>query len=88
MKEKRVIIRNTLGLHARSAALFSKRASEFSSRIEVIKDHMIVNGKSIMDLLTLAAAKGCRICIRADGDDEDRAVKTLATLVRKGFGET
>ncbi|MDT8272849.1 MAG: HPr family phosphocarrier protein [Desulfomonilia bacterium] len=47
-----------------------------------------MNGKSIMDLLTLAAAKGCRICIRADGDDEDRAVNTLATLVRKGFGET
>ncbi|MGC9325407.1 MAG: HPr family phosphocarrier protein [Desulfomonilia bacterium] len=87
MKEKMVTIRNKLGLHARSAAIFSKQATEFTSKIEVIKDHMIVNGKSIMELLTLAAAKGCKICIRADGTDEDRAVETLSTLVKKGFGE-
>jgi len=87
MKEKKVTIPNKLGLHARAAATFSKQASEFSSNIEVIKDHMHVNGKSIMELLTLAAAKGCRIIIRADGDDETTAIDTLTVLVKGGFGE-
>jgi len=87
MKERKVTIPNKLGLHARAAATFSKQASDFSSNIMVIKDHMNVNGKSIMELLTLAAAKGSGIIIRADGDDESSAVKALATLVKDGFGE-
>ena len=87
MKEKNVTIPNKLGMHARSAASFTKLASEFSSNIMVIKDHMKVNGKSIMELLTLAAARGSRIIIQADGDDEVLAVKALAALVKDGFGE-
>ncbi|VFU16983.1 Phosphocarrier protein HPr [anaerobic digester metagenome] len=87
MKEKRVTIKNKLGLHARAAAAFSRRASEFASHIVVIKDHMEVNGKSIMELLTLAATKGSHIVIKAAGDDECQAVEALARLVEQGFGE-
>ena len=87
MREKKVTIPNNLGLHARAAATFSKQASEFSSNIIVVKEHMNVNGKSIMELLTLAAAKGSGIIIRADGDDEALAIKALVTLVKNGFGE-
>jgi phosphocarrier protein len=87
MREENVTIPNRLGLHARAAALFSKQANLFSSRIEVIKDHMQVNGKSIMELLTIAGVKGSQIIIRAQGSDEDLAVEELATLVRNGFGE-
>ncbi len=87
MKEEKVTIRNRLGLHARAAAIFSKQASEFSSRIDVIKDHQTVNGKSIMELLTVAAVKGAKIIIRAEGGDEERAVKILVSLVKDGFGE-
>lgn len=87
MKENKVTIPNKLGLHARAAATFTKQASEFSSNIEVIKDHMHANGKSIMELLTLAAAKGSRIIIRAIGDDESTAIKALTALVKGGFGE-
>jgi phosphocarrier protein HPr len=87
MKEEKVTIRNRLGLHARAAAIFSKQASEFASRIDVIKDHQTVNGKSIMELLTVAAVKGCKILIRAEGGDEEHAVKTLVSLVKDGFGE-
>jgi len=87
MKEGYVTIVNKLGMHARSAALFSKQASEFSSRVEVIKDHMKVNGKSIMELLTIAAVKGSRIVIRTDGNDEEAAINSLVTLVENGFGE-
>jgi len=87
MKEQKVIIQNKLGLHARAAAAFSRRASEFASRIIVIKDHMEVNGKSIMELLTLAATKGSHIVIKAVGDDECQAIEALARLVDQGFGE-
>lgn len=87
MKEEQVTIVNKLGMHARSAALFSKQASTFSSRVEVIKDHMKVNGKSIMELLTIAAVKGSRIIIRADGTDEVDALSSLSSLVKDGFGE-
>jgi phosphocarrier protein HPr len=87
MKEKHVIIVNKLGMHARSAALFSKQASQFTSKIEVIKDQMKVNGKSIMELLTIAAVKGAKIIIRTDGNDEEAAVNSLVSLVKDGFGE-
>lgn len=87
MKEENVIIPNKLGLHARAAALFTKQAAAFSSRIEVIKDHMKVNGKSIMELLTIAGVKGSRIVIRVEGSDEDQAIESLVSLVKSGFGE-
>jgi phosphocarrier protein HPr len=87
MKEEKVVIPNKLGIHARAAAIFSKQASEFTSTIEVVKDHMKVNGKSIMELLTIAGVKGCKIVIRANGDDEELALKNLVSLVKDGFGE-
>ena len=88
MKEERVVIPNKLGLHARAAAVFSRQASSFISDVQVIKDSMEVNGKSIMELLTLAATKGSDITIKAHGDDEAQALKTLAELVKQGFGES
>jgi phosphocarrier protein len=87
MKEENVTIPNKLGLHARAAALFTKEASAFSSRIEVIKNNMKANGKSIMELLTIAGVQGSQIVIRVDGDDEDQAIAALVTLVKNGFGE-
>jgi len=87
MREEHVIIVNKLGMHARSAALFSKQASQFTSKIEVVKDHMKVNGKSIMELLTIAAVKGAKIIIRSDGNDEEDAINSLVSLVKNGFGE-
>ena len=88
MKEEKVVIPNKLGLHARAAAVFSRQASAFISDVQVIKDSMEVNGKSIMELLTLAATKGSDITIKAHGDDEAQALHTLAELVKQGFGES
>jgi len=87
MRQERVTISNRLGLHARAAALFTKQASAFSSKIEVIKDHLRVNGKSIMELLTIAGIQGTQITIRAEGADEEQAVEALVKLVKNGFGE-
>jgi phosphocarrier protein HPr len=88
MKEQKVTIPNKLGLHARAAAVFSRQASAFSSDVLVLKDSMEVNGKSIMELLTLAAIRGSDITIKAHGNDEEQALKSLAELVKQGFGES
>lgn len=78
---------NRLGLHARPAAEFVKLASRFHSTIQVEKDGLEVNGKSIMGVMMLAAECGSRIGIRAVGSDAERAVESLCELVGRGFDE-
>jgi phosphocarrier protein len=78
---------NPLGLHARPAAEFVKLASRFEAEIHVEKDGMLVNGKSIMGVMTLAAECGSALTIRAEGDDAEAAAEALAELVRRGFKE-
>ncbi|NOY77037.1 MAG: HPr family phosphocarrier protein [Calditrichaeota bacterium] len=87
MVEKEVIVKNKLGLHARPSALFVRKASKFKSDIQLIKDGVEVNGKSIMGLMMLAAEMGSKITIRAEGEDEDKAVETLAALFENKFDE-
>jgi phosphocarrier protein len=87
MKEARVQIVNRLGLHARAAAKFVHLANTFGSRITVAKDGVRVDGKSMLGLLTLAAAKGARLVLSAEGEDEDRAIRELSELVASRFGE-
>ncbi len=85
--EKRFTIRNKLGLHARAASLFVQIAVRFASDIVVEKNGQQVNGKSIMGILILAAAKGSHILIRASGQDAQGAITSLGELVENGFGE-
>lgn len=82
-----VTIVNTLGLHARAAARFVQLAGRFKSKIRVSRDGRQVDGKSIMGILLLAAARGAVITISADGVDEADALQSLAALVKTGFGE-
>ncbi|MCK5595477.1 HPr family phosphocarrier protein [bacterium] len=82
-----VVIENTLGLHARPAALFVHLANKFQSEIFVEKKGQKVNGKSIMGIMTLAAGKGQEITITADGNDSEEAVKALEKLLKDKFGE-
>ena len=79
---------NPLGLHARPAAQFVKLASTFESEIEVQKDGLNINGKSIMGVMMLAAECGSTIVITARGVDEEAAVAALVALVARGFGES
>jgi phosphocarrier protein len=87
MIAKDFIIINRLGIHARPAALFAKTASHFKSSIKIQKDGLEVNGKSIMGIMMLAAAKGNRITILAEGKDEQDAIEALGELIIKKFGE-
>lgn len=82
-----VQIVNRLGLHARPAALFVRLAARYTSEIYVSRDSVEVNGKSIMGVMMLAAEQGARIEIRAEGDDAEKAVEELVTLIERGFDE-
>lgn len=81
------VIINELGLHARAAATFVKIANRFRSLINVTKDSISVNGKSIMGVLMLAAAKDTTIKIDAEGSDADKAIEALGKLIDDKFGE-
>jgi phosphocarrier protein HPr len=86
--ERQATIVNQEGLHARPAARIVRLASTFESEVELAKDGLEVNGKSIMGVMMLAAECGSSITIRANGPDAEAAVQALTELVESGFGET
>jgi phosphocarrier protein len=79
------MIVNGLGLHARAAARFVKLASGYKSQIRVSRGSRTTDGKSILGLLLLAAARGSELVISAEGLDESDAIDALAGLVARGF---
>jgi len=82
-----VTIVNKLGLHARAASRLVNCASGFAAEIEIVRGTRSVNGKSIMGVLTLAAAIGTSLLIEADGPDEQQALQALVALFEDRFGE-
>lgn len=78
---------NPLGMHARPAAEFVKVANRFKSAVEVRKDDLTVNGKSIMGVMMLAAECGSSMSIKTDGEDAEAAMQALLDLVADGFHE-
>ncbi len=87
MVSRSVTVVNELGMHARAAAKFVHLAGRFAARVKVARQGREMDGKSIMGILLLAAARGTLITISADGADEDAAIAALAALVESGFGE-
>jgi phosphocarrier protein HPr len=87
MISRDVAITNPLGLHARAAARFVHTASRYAARIRVSFGGRVMDGKSILGLLLLAAAQGSVITITASGADEQDAVEALYSLVERGFDE-
>jgi phosphotransferase system HPr (HPr) family protein len=85
--ERSVVLANPMGLHARPATLFVQAANSFQSRIRVRKDAQVVDGKSIMEILTLAAEQGTPLIVEADGPDAEQAVEALANLLNQDLGE-
>jgi phosphocarrier protein HPr len=87
MTSRSVTVRNQLGMHARAAARFVHTASSFTSQVWVARGQKVMDGKSILGILLLAAAQGSLLTISAEGADELAAVGALAALVESGFGE-
>lgn len=87
MIQTQVTIVNKLGLHARAAAKFVGCASSFSSRIQAGKAGNLVDGKSIMSVMMLAAGKGTELDLQIDGADENAALEALTALIADRFGE-
>jgi len=87
LRELQITIKNKLGLHARAAALLVQTASGYESEVVIEKDGVEVNGKSIMGLMMLAAAKGTSVLVRADGPDEEAALAGITGLIDEKFRE-
>ena len=85
--EKKVVIKNKLGLHARPAALLVQTANKFKCEVEITKGREKVNGKSIMGIMTLAAGSGTPLTIRTQGEDAELALNELLKLIGSNFGE-
>ncbi|MET0506617.1 MAG: HPr family phosphocarrier protein [Burkholderiaceae bacterium] len=87
MKKAEVAVVNRLGLHARPSAALTQLATRFASQVWLSKGTRRVNGKSIMGVMMLAAARGTTLLIETDGADEDAALEALIGLIASGFGE-
>ncbi|HET6373989.1 MAG TPA: HPr family phosphocarrier protein [Candidatus Polarisedimenticolia bacterium] len=87
MIEAEVTIVNQLGLHMRAAGKFAKLAGTFRSRVNILRDGITVDGKSIVGILTLAASIGTTFVVRTEGEDEREALTALQELIASKFGE-
>ncbi len=87
MIQQQVTIINKLGLHARAAAKFVSCATAFSSAVRVGQEGNLVDGKSIMSIMMLAAAKGSTLELQVEGTDEQAALDALAQLIANRFDE-
>ena len=85
--ERTFVIGNKLGLHARPAAVFVQTANRFEACVEVQKEDLMIDGKSIMGIMTLAAEMGSSIIVRVTGKDALAAMDALAKLIESNFGE-
>lgn len=83
--ERRVVIANELGLHARPAAMFVQSANNFKSKIILTKDDMVADAKSIMEVMMLGAERGSVVVVKAKGPDAQEAVQTLAEMLESNL---
>jgi phosphocarrier protein len=87
MIERQASVVNSLGLHARPAAQLVRLATTFAADLELQREEEIVNAKSILGVMTLAAECGSTLTVRATGDDAERAAEAIVQLIASGFGE-
>jgi phosphocarrier protein HPr len=85
--EREVPLLHKTGLHLRAAGRFAETANQFEAEVMLATGGRVVNGKSVLDILTLGAGPGVQLMITADGDDAQNALDQLESLVRDNFGE-
>ncbi len=87
MPERVVLVTNQLGMHARAAARFVKTAARYEAVVTVTRGETTIDGKSILGLLFLAAARGSRLRIHTSGREAGPALEALTRLVQDGIGD-
>ena len=87
MQEETVVIVNKIGLHARPATLLVKAATAFASNVAIIRDGKTFNAKSMLAVMSSGVKQGDAVIVRADGPDEQEAVRAVAALIAAGFDE-
>jgi phosphocarrier protein len=87
MVERTVTITNRTGLHTRPAATLVKQAAKFKADFTILKDDFVINGKSIIGVMTLAAEQGATLFLRFEGEDEEEAAAAIVGLFERGFDE-
>jgi len=86
-KRAEFLIDNELGLHFRVAALIVRTLEPFASEVTISNGETVADARSVLDLMTLAAARGTRVVVEADGADADAAVAALSALIASNFAE-
>ncbi len=84
---REVKISNSLGLHARPAMQLVDLATRFEASLQIAKGKQLVDAKSIMQVMTLAATQGTKLILSASGPDAPEAIAAMAKLIAEGFGE-
>ncbi|MDA0986534.1 MAG: HPr family phosphocarrier protein [Bacteroidetes bacterium] len=87
MVQKKVVIKNKIGIHTRPAATLVKLAAKYNSEFYIMKDGMEINGKSIIGVMTLAAEQGSTLQLRFDGKDEKVMAKAIVELFDRGMDD-
>lgn len=87
MIEKEVTILNRAGLHTRPAATLVKIAAKYKCDFYIIQDNLVVNGKSLIGVMTLCAEQGSKLKLRFDGEDEGSAANEIVEYFNRGFDE-
>lgn len=87
MIRQEIEIINKLGLHARASTKLTQVSAQFTSQIWIERNNRRVNAKSIMGVMMLAASKGSKITLEAEGGDETAAIDALVALINNRFGE-
>ena len=87
MRQKKLIVRNKIGLHTRSASILVQEANKYNSEISVLYKGKEADAKSILGVISLGAEQGSEIVIKVAGQDEEQAINQLSYLVNFGLGE-
>ena len=87
MTERKVVVLNKMGLHARPSSKLVQKAAAFKSDVHIRRENQVVNGKSIMGVMMLAAAQGTELTLSANGVDEEQTLAELVELFEKKFAE-
>ena len=85
--EKEFTVTNELGLHFRAAAMLVRTLADFTSEVTITNGDTVADGRSVLDLMTLAASRGTTLRVSAEGEDAENTVKAVGALIARNFAE-